>query len=152
MTMAWMKRDGERAAFLEPIKRSLAELLEETHQYRAAQIMLCMAFTEFFAKQERIGRPLYDHASRQDTPLKTFLFDSVWTAVQAFAREPEEAMALMADLFKWSSESVIVLIRGPLEIQQICNPGSIFDGHRSTDEVDLDDSGAPKDSLVATRL
>ncbi len=149
MTEAWMKRGAERQEFLNRIKRVFYDELDETNQYGDAQVLLCMAFTEFFARQRNIGRPLYNGSLTQDNWLWTLLFDKVWPVVQAFARTPEEAMDLMADLFKWSSESVIGSVKGPLQTQEITEPEKVFGGRKSMDEVELNDSGGTtEDDIV----
>ena len=134
MTDAWMQRGSERQVFVEKVKQTLYQELDDTHTYEAAQVVLCAAFTEFFAKQQDIQRRMHVSLKAEDSPLRTFLFEKVWLAVQEFARTPEEALALMADLFKWCSESIVRSAKIPLQTQEVLEPEKVFDGHGAMDE------------------
>lgn len=135
MAKAWLERESERQQFLESLQQAFCNELEETHQYEAGQLLLCVAFGEFFAQHQRIQQNLRVSLAVPDNPIKDFLFENVWPAVQEFARTREEALSLMASLFEWSSESVVRAAKIPLQTQELLEPHAVFDGHGAMDEV-----------------
>ena len=128
MAEAWMKRDAERQGFLDEMKRAV--MGEEAKAYRRmpSQLDMCRAILEYFAE----GAPSVPFV---ETSARQFFRTQVLPAIEEFARTPEEALALVADLFLWLCQSITRYSRVPLEVQEECEPERIFAGHKAMDEV-----------------
>jgi hypothetical protein len=130
MTDAWMKRGGERQRFLEGLERTIMDELDETHSYTAAQCLFAAALLELISDQSLKGQPSelrFEMAlGRKDNRFRIFVREKILPAVQEFARTTEEAHALTASLFRWSSESVVKAASAPLQTQETFEPDKVF--------------------------
>ena len=55
--------------------------------------------------------------------------------VTEFARTPEEALSLVAEIFKWEAESIVHHFQSLLQTQEINEPEKVFNGHKAMDNV-----------------
>ena len=128
MIEAWMKRDAERQKLLDAMKQVLLDEEAKAHRRMPLQIDMCRAMLEHFAE----GAPSVPFV---ETSARQFFRTQVLPAIEEFARTPEEALALVADLFLWLCQSITRYSRVPLEVQEECEPERIFAGHKAMDKV-----------------
>ncbi len=133
MTEAWMRRGSERQEFIERLKMLIIDDEEESHNRLSVQIPLLILLVQHLAVTEKA-----DLLDIVPVPKRTrdLFFTLILPELTSFARTPEEAAALLAELFLWEANSIANAFKSPLQTQEIMEPEKVFGGHQAMDDVD----------------
>jgi len=96
MTEAQAIRKSERQKFLETVQRYIVDEEEATHKRISFQLGICRVILKYFAYMEGLPYPPSPYSPEEKFFQKTLL-----PAIEGFARTPEEALALVTDIFEW---------------------------------------------------
>ena len=126
-----MKRGVERQEFLDLLKREIMDEEDESHQRLTIQIPFTVAMVELLGTSS--PAPITVEAKDKAWRL---LSKRIWPQIKDFARTPEEADTLLAELLVWESNSLANYFKRPLQIQEICEPEKLFEGRKAMDKAD----------------
>jgi hypothetical protein len=132
MTKAWMKCESERQEFMKRIWSRVIQEEEQTPKNVQARYDLCDAILAHFSKKDGVQK-----APPYANNMESFFRTQILPAFTEFARTPEEADALLADLFIKQCESVAIPFKLILQTQELETPELVFEGHGTMDDVDL---------------
>jgi len=113
MIEAQTKREYERREFLEAVQRYIVDEEEATHKRISFQIGICRVILKYFAFMEGLPFPPSPYSPEEKFFQKTLL-----PAIEKFARTPEEAQALVTDIFEWECKSIARHYKVPLQVQE----------------------------------
>ncbi len=131
MTEAWMKRGSERQEFLDNLKRAIYDEEEEYRKRMGMQIPFAVVILNHLGNNlERLDLPILVMAKAND------FFEGILKEIKAFARTPQEELALIADLLEWEVASIATYFRQPLQVQETIEPEKVFEGRRAMDRAD----------------